>query len=193
MASNLVSDGDGPLRRRRRPALSCLECRRRKIKCDQKSPCGQCIPRRLTCLFSPSAAPATATATAAAAAATNHQWRTGTSLPTPSSTNPASLDHYPETFPIAEPPQFRRRPSLTRPGSGGHDAARTIESLVHRVQNLEQLLSQSTSKTPANLGSSSAAETTPQQVRGTLSKTRLFGQSHWMTPLEQVLKANCLA
>ena len=130
---------------------------------------------------------------AAAAAATNHQWRTGTSLPTPSSTNPASLDHYPETFPIAEPPQFRRRPSLTRPGSGGHDAARTIESLVHRVQNLEQLLSQSTSKTPANLGSSSAAETTPQQVRGTLSKTRLFGQSHWMTPLEQVLKANCLA
>jgi len=31
-----------PPRRRRRPALSCVQCRRRKFKCDQKKPCSQC-------------------------------------------------------------------------------------------------------------------------------------------------------
>lgn len=34
---------EGRLRRRRRPALSCLECRRRKIKCDRNDPCRHCI------------------------------------------------------------------------------------------------------------------------------------------------------
>jgi hypothetical protein len=31
-----------PPNRRKRPALSCLQCRRRKVKCDQKKPCSQC-------------------------------------------------------------------------------------------------------------------------------------------------------
>ena len=31
-----------PPKRRRRPALSCIQCRRRKVKCDQKNPCNQC-------------------------------------------------------------------------------------------------------------------------------------------------------
>ncbi|KAE8445746.1 hypothetical protein EG329_012925 [Mollisiaceae sp. DMI_Dod_QoI] len=31
-----------PPQRLRRPALSCLQCRRRKVKCDQKKPCSQC-------------------------------------------------------------------------------------------------------------------------------------------------------
>ena len=32
-----------PARKRRRPALSCIECRRRKIKCDRNMPCNHCI------------------------------------------------------------------------------------------------------------------------------------------------------
>ncbi|KAF2635706.1 hypothetical protein P280DRAFT_436629 [Massarina eburnea CBS 473.64] len=35
------TDGTGPVRRRR-PALSCVECRRRKVKCDRDKPCGPC-------------------------------------------------------------------------------------------------------------------------------------------------------
>jgi hypothetical protein len=31
-----------PPQRRRRPALACLQCRRRKVKCDQNKPCNQC-------------------------------------------------------------------------------------------------------------------------------------------------------
>ncbi|KAL4734224.1 hypothetical protein BDV11DRAFT_174959 [Aspergillus similis] len=34
--------GGQPLRKKRRPALACQECRRRKIRCDRQTPCGQC-------------------------------------------------------------------------------------------------------------------------------------------------------
>lgn len=38
-------------RRRRRPALSCLECRRRKIKCDRTDPCNHCRANKSICQF----------------------------------------------------------------------------------------------------------------------------------------------
>lgn len=38
--------------RRRRPALSCLACRRRKVKCDRKDPCGQCVSSKIKCNYS---------------------------------------------------------------------------------------------------------------------------------------------
>ncbi|KAI1209549.1 uncharacterized protein F4807DRAFT_96887 [Annulohypoxylon truncatum] len=38
-------------RRRRRPALSCLECRRRKIKCNRNEPCAHCISSKLQCTY----------------------------------------------------------------------------------------------------------------------------------------------
>ena len=38
-------------RRRRRPALSCLECRRRKIKCDRNDPCAHCVAAKTKCAF----------------------------------------------------------------------------------------------------------------------------------------------
>ncbi|KDN43263.1 hypothetical protein RSAG8_06230, partial [Rhizoctonia solani AG-8 WAC10335] len=56
----VLSDGDGdgdseedegkageemPKKRRRRQALSCTECKRRKIKCDRQHPCGPCVRR----------------------------------------------------------------------------------------------------------------------------------------------------
>ncbi|OTB13198.1 hypothetical protein K445DRAFT_25010 [Daldinia sp. EC12] len=38
-------------RRRRRPALSCLECRRRKIKCNRNEPCAHCVSAKLRCIY----------------------------------------------------------------------------------------------------------------------------------------------
>ncbi|KAL5356247.1 hypothetical protein BJX96DRAFT_186204 [Aspergillus floccosus] len=40
---------DTPQPRRRRPARSCIECRRRKIKCDRSNPCGQCVAAHSHC------------------------------------------------------------------------------------------------------------------------------------------------
>ncbi|PLB50333.1 hypothetical protein P170DRAFT_508533 [Aspergillus steynii IBT 23096] len=38
-------------KKRRRPALACLECRRRKVKCDRTTPCGQCTAHRSSCRY----------------------------------------------------------------------------------------------------------------------------------------------
>lgn len=40
------SPKDDTPKRRRRPPLSCVTCRRRKLKCDRCSPCSQCIKSR---------------------------------------------------------------------------------------------------------------------------------------------------
>ncbi|KAL7807267.1 hypothetical protein V8C26DRAFT_439420 [Trichoderma gracile] len=37
--------------RRRRPALSCIECRRRKLKCDRKIPCSRCVSTETQCSY----------------------------------------------------------------------------------------------------------------------------------------------
>ncbi|KAI0030182.1 hypothetical protein K488DRAFT_72383 [Vararia minispora EC-137] len=49
-AGDSDQDGDGdqsgrPKQKRRRQALSCTECKRRKIKCDRAHPCGPCSRR----------------------------------------------------------------------------------------------------------------------------------------------------
>ncbi|KAL4901038.1 hypothetical protein BDW74DRAFT_187898 [Aspergillus multicolor] len=52
-----------PAPRRRRPAMSCTICRRRKLKCDRSLPCGQCIKSKTPelCVFSaPNPSPSTA-------------------------------------------------------------------------------------------------------------------------------------
>ncbi|GLI73437.1 hypothetical protein PoHVEF18_001654 [Penicillium ochrochloron] len=36
------SSSPSGVRKRRRPAVSCIECRRRKVRCDRAKPCGQC-------------------------------------------------------------------------------------------------------------------------------------------------------
>ncbi|KAF2832605.1 hypothetical protein CC86DRAFT_366355 [Ophiobolus disseminans] len=43
----------GPPHKRRRPAVACTECRRRKISCDLASPCGPCSKSRssLKCVY----------------------------------------------------------------------------------------------------------------------------------------------
>ncbi|PYI09954.1 hypothetical protein BO78DRAFT_276676, partial [Aspergillus sclerotiicarbonarius CBS 121057] len=37
--------------RRRRPAVACIECRRRKVKCDRTLPCGPCCSAFLLCAY----------------------------------------------------------------------------------------------------------------------------------------------
>ncbi|KAJ5622713.1 hypothetical protein N7528_005945 [Penicillium herquei] len=53
-----LSHGEGAdqgrvVQRRRRPPLSCTECRRRKLKCDRSLPCGQCVRSKTadSCVF----------------------------------------------------------------------------------------------------------------------------------------------
>ncbi|KAL4915450.1 fungal-specific transcription factor domain-containing protein [Aspergillus aurantiobrunneus] len=52
----MVEDhGQSPVPRRRRPALSCTICRRRKLKCNRLLPCAQCVKSKTPdlCVFVP--------------------------------------------------------------------------------------------------------------------------------------------
>ncbi|KAF8128498.1 hypothetical protein K438DRAFT_908040 [Mycena galopus ATCC 62051] len=40
-----AGDNEPPKKKRRRQALSCTECKRRKIRCDRTQPCGPCVKR----------------------------------------------------------------------------------------------------------------------------------------------------
>jgi hypothetical protein len=42
---------DNPVRKRRRPAVACTECRRRKVKCDRSLPCTSCVLGTLACAY----------------------------------------------------------------------------------------------------------------------------------------------
>jgi hypothetical protein len=41
---------EGPIRRRR-PALSCIGCRRRKVRCDRSNPCAHCVAAHIECTY----------------------------------------------------------------------------------------------------------------------------------------------
>ena len=52
MFGQLVAEPTHTIRKRRRPALSCVECRRRKIKCDRNSPCNHCKQsKKAVCIY----------------------------------------------------------------------------------------------------------------------------------------------
>lgn len=44
-------ESERQVRRRRRPAYSCVQCRSRKIKCDRQSPCSHCVAAKITCVY----------------------------------------------------------------------------------------------------------------------------------------------
>jgi hypothetical protein len=44
---------ESPVYKRRRPAVACTECRRRKVKCDRNLPCRPCRTSNLACEYRP--------------------------------------------------------------------------------------------------------------------------------------------
>lgn len=113
-------------RRRRRRTRSCVECYRRKIKCDRKHPCGQC------------------TAHGAAESCTYEEYR----------------------------------------DSLGIDEVSTANSKG----------APSTLQDRDSVGSSPSAPSTSGQIHGVVSKSRVFGQGHWMNAsslVSRILLARC--
>ncbi|RDW81261.1 putative C6 transcription factor [Aspergillus mulundensis] len=108
-----------PPRKRRRPAHSCIECRRRKVKCDRARPsCAQCRALDLT-----------------AACAYDDNSRGSTQI---------------------------------RPSPRQYNERETNE------QTDDQSRASAIEITPQNSTASSGG------IRGTISKTRVFGNGHWM-------------
>jgi hypothetical protein len=187
-----------PPRKRRRPALSCEQCRKRKIKCDRLYPCDHCIQSKTICNYSSDNAVAHALEVASTT-------ETGITFPSRPKKNPSSItssSH--QSSDTTSPKAITLSEGLISSHQSPNtdtdfDDSTSREALLKRIQSLEQKLirhereGQDEENVHNNFnnvknlffGGISNTEILPdtfegKNLRGTVSKTRFFGQSHWM-------------
>ena len=117
------------IRKRRRPAHSCVECRRRKVRCDRNKPCAQCTAHKFVpCVY--------------------EDGQNGSRNSTDS-------------------PMIACEETLPQPGQANG-------SILPR-----------SGEDPPRASPCSSAPAGP--IRGTVSKTRVFGHGHWMNTVSMVI------
>lgn len=200
--------------RRRRPALSCERCRRRKVKCNREEPCGPCTKGGFasSCHFGSPDARGTPPPTA---------FRPVQPAPELSLQEQPSIT---SSEGLAEPPAHPVQPA-DPPGPASSMIDQTVQNLQDRVASIERLLSSraglnyrpaqhqfnkdsnnnSSTTLQQNIGtldsrlghieqrlsdslrpSSLSVPTTTPRVRVGKTKTRFLGPSHYRNSLEQV-------
>jgi hypothetical protein len=197
------------MRRRRRPARSCDECRRRKIKCNRQMPCSHCTATRKHCVFSNTFSNASSRPTLGDTISASPGQHIGVSHVTSQQTSelvpaiPASRDQHrldpSRTEKTVAPAchQHNTAPEVSEPPSGlpstslRHDDR--INELESRLRTLEHILSR-TILNPSvdNSGVASLAESNYasnpvlQGAKPMLNKSRLFGRTHWTNDVPEV-------
>ncbi|XMA20749.1 hypothetical protein WAI453_013540 [Rhynchosporium graminicola] len=191
-----------PLRKRRRPALACEQCRRRKIKCDRTYPCGQCTQLKTSACSYSSPAPVSshvdrgsiqkpkqAVQVEPRADSTLGRWAKENGISIPSHTrvieSASTSNHAPS--PSTSSPRGPTSPekSRTSVSSPAFDEIHELSQTANNKQLLNRLIDKLSD--PKDSPHSTVRREEFQfsleqkdQVRGTVSKTRFFGQSHWM-------------
>ncbi|EAW21219.1 C6 zinc finger domain protein [Aspergillus fischeri NRRL 181] len=178
-------------RRRRRPALSCRECRRRKIKCDHNNPCAQCLRHKTRCVYKTYTEDSDDQSIAVTTQ--QHDSPPHTKSPRPSdSSAPRQLaqagDLSNSNGSISVPRQGSSSitpgvtaPAAAVPHSDRNDLGATVSDLLHRIQKLEE-----SSASGSRTGNSSLKEVHvrqspgPQEWQAVLNKSRDWGRSRWM-------------
>ncbi|KAF7951395.1 hypothetical protein EAE96_006708 [Botrytis aclada] len=185
-------------RKRRRPALSCIQCRHRKIKCDRNMPCGQCISSKTAaCQYSSDPAPhskrsrvngngqypVTPSTVGHSPGSTTHALPScnGGTDNVANGVLPNSTSFWAERTSIVEG-SYPPRGQVIVPHHTPPDP--TVQALLDRVHKLEQILSETDAMNDGpNLLNDSYVR--GPSLRGSLSETRFFGQSHWMNSIDQ--------
>jgi hypothetical protein len=213
-----------PPRKRRRPALSCEQCRKRKIKCDRSYPCTQCLQSKTAhCSYSPDSAGAIQHLKKGPSIYPDPS-QPGAGLPNRSRNAPSvsSSTHLPSdnTSPRVALSDSTQTSWHSPTSEHLHDDT-SSKALLDRIQKLEEKLAianklNGTNEDADQNGSQSQEDDleTSQvrdpdvppnffqmqrgssvfgehnrlrgtfelkgKLRGTVSKTRFFGQSHWM-------------
>ena len=198
MDSNTSTAVAVPQRKRRRPALACEQCRRRKVKCDRSSPCDQCTKTKSDiCTYVPD--DRTSPRVGMRRVGISHPLGSRSASPLGGGESPTYTEML-STITAFDPrvnqvpnsgisTVYTESPSRER---GGDSTFSLEQSLMDRVKSLEQRLSDassSRSSEPTVLSpvttQDSRPSTTPS-LKGVFSKTRFFGQSHWMNNAQQV-------
>ena len=186
-----------PQRKRRRPALACEQCRRRKVKCDRNSPCDQCTKTKseaCTYVLDDRTSPHIRMRSAGLP----HALSSRSASPTIGSESSTYTDMLSTIS--AFDPRVGQIPTTNVSSSFAEGSARERgvdltfgleQSLTDRITSLEHKFSHaasSQSSEPILVSPSRQDPGTPTTppLRGVFSKTRFFGQSHWMNNSQQV-------
>ncbi|CAI4220091.1 unnamed protein product [Parascedosporium putredinis] len=171
-----------PERRRRRPAVSCTLCRRRKIRCNRESPCNNCLrSKNEFCTYESFASPGS-----------SQRARTGPGVgatplrpaeprgplepPSPVSLDDSSASCKSSTIQALPSRSLKDLTTLNPILPPQADKGPEIAQLKHRIDQLEQSLSL-TKRTRSRHSFGSADINTSRSV---MHKSRLFGRSHWV-------------
>lgn len=189
-------DGDGPAKRRRRPALSCVECRSRKVRCDREKPCGACVRvKSMTCTYRPQRAgfrSGSPVATSVSVSGSNDQDQrdSARSSPQPSTTS-NELDSLVNKYiapgilgehgTLTLGPLRADRPSFRLNTGRPSGDSQLIDSLLQRIRRLESGATGETTS-PENVGPSTRAD----GETGQFAKSKFYGPSHWMNAMDPV-------
>ena len=182
-------------RRRRRPALSCLECQRRKIKCDRNDPCARCITVRTKCTYK---------VYSNDEPVIRQQAQHGTSWG--STASPSA--HAPS--PLVQAHQISTNGSITDSGihppgprvtaataaagqnhiPNTQDAEPDLRDLLQRIQKLEESSSSSPTRDLSQNGRDLLARQSGlKDSQVILNKTRILRWTHWLGTAEEVPSA----
>jgi hypothetical protein len=189
-------DDEGPAKRRRRPALSCVECRSRKVRCDRGKPCGACTRiRSQTCTFRPQRAgvressPGATSASAIGSNGPDHRISARASPQAPASSNQFDLivNRYVAPGIFGEHgrsqlhPLPTNRPSFSLNSCSNSGDSVLVGNLLERIRSLESkgaLIESRPTSTVLPVRQASGP--------GQFIKSRFYGQSHWMNAIEPV-------
>lgn len=173
------ADSPRPKRRRRRPAKSCEQCRRRKIRCDLGQPCNGCVRARVSmeCSYRDggSGDAAAVPAKSRELASTETHPEAGEEVVVSgrrgAAARPALVGDYLRA-------QIPRQPS--RPEAGDDMPLTNQESLLLSNASPSQPL------VSAPASSSTCIPPHTPRLRHVPEKTKLFGQTHWLHTAERV-------
>lgn len=155
---------ENPARKRRRPAVACTECRRRKVKCDRASPCGPCVLSSLICVYNSSSLQFTALTSDLAAGSALRQ-ETGSDW----ESSAANVDN-----------QTRSYGNLQGGNSSTKDHSGTGSSTIGNNS-----LPSSTDTSLTALTNSNELHSVPTSTRLCLSRATHLGHNHWKNIFEQ--------
>ncbi|KAI0134846.1 fungal-specific transcription factor domain-containing protein [Daldinia grandis] len=185
-------------RRRRRPALSCVSCRRSKIRCDRNMPCNACVrSKHKTCVYEPQGRHSEISSSAIG------PHRPVDPFPAVDSDTAVSPVTSGLNHPRHGEASHEDHSTLSLNGSTSVDSTSSqsyepyfdVRSLLDRIKELERRLEESPENHPHPKKATQPSTTDPDLVatypsylagelhtmsRSVMTKTRYLGQSHWM-------------
>ena len=184
-----------PPKKRRRPALACVQCRRRKTRCDQNKPCNNCTKSRIVdCTYPPTHSPrsqvnrlATPRRQAPSLAPRAAEPIANQSPPSPNSLLRHGLQY---DAPHVVPAQEARSASSVTPSPAVNASEMSlqrcvgktdVDALLTRINELENTVSDLSSAHAHRIGNSAAAQKSTSPARKGTSGHQFGNQSNWMS------------